>query len=181
MAQGLAISVLVRAHDVTGEASYLDAVDAAAALMLRPLGAGGCADYDSAGRPFLEECPSDPPCHILNGALFALIGLCEAEARTDGGGQAAKAAQCIAALLEQYDIGYWSRYDLRFSAPASFAYHSLHVSLLEVVARLLADDSFTCAAFISTAGRWRSYLRHPGYRLRATANKARFVLSQARD
>jgi heparosan-N-sulfate-glucuronate 5-epimerase len=185
MAQGLAISVLLRAYDQAGQPSYLDAADAAAGLMLRPLGAGGCAHYDEAGRPFLEECPADPPGHILNGAVFAIIGLCEYEARGGraaggwgaeaGRGPAAAAGLRLAGQLGRYDLGYWSRYDLRFTAPASLAYHCLHISLLEVAARLLADD-----AFGRTAAGWRAYLRRPGYRLRAAAAKARFALGERR-
>jgi hypothetical protein len=201
MAQGLAASVLLRAYDATGQRSYLDAAGAAAALMLRPLPEGGCADYDRAGRPFLEECPADPPSHILNGAVFAIIGLCEYETRADAGGQPfageraaagarlaaaggrsaaaagrlAAAAGRLAAELGGYDLGYWSRYDLRFTAPASLAYHCLHISLLEVAAGLLGDEAFGRAA----AG-WRGYLRNPAHRLRAAANKARFVLGDGR-
>jgi hypothetical protein len=178
MAQGLAISVLLRACDLTGEQSYLDAAGAAAALMLRPLGAGGCADYNQAGRPFLEECPADPPSRILNGAVFAIIGLCEHEARMGPvpvPGLAAAAGSRLAAELGSYDLGYWSRYDQWFAAPASLAYHCLHISLLEVAARLLMDD-----AFGRVAASWRGYLRHPRHRLRAAVNKALFVLGEGR-
>ena len=172
MAQGLATSVLLRAYDITTEQSYADAADAATALLLKPLQEGGCAHYDSSGRPFLEECPTDPPCHILNGAVFALIGLCERETRSGGQANVA-AARRLAADLSQFDIGYWSRYDLRFAAPATMAYHSLHISLLNVAARLSGDQVFT-----STALRWSSYLRRPACRLRAAAAKARFVLGE---
>jgi heparosan-N-sulfate-glucuronate 5-epimerase len=174
MAQGLATSVLLRAYDITSEQSYLDAAAGAVALLLKPLQEGGCAHYDRWGRPFLEECPTDPPCHILNGAVFALIGLCEREARSGGNAHMA-AARRLAADLSQFDIGYWSRYDLRFAAPATMAYHSLHISLLNVAARLSGDQVFTTAAL-----RWRSYLGRPACRLRAAAAKARSVLGERR-
>jgi len=170
MAQGLAVSVMLRAFDLTGEQSYFDAAGLAAGLLLRPFDEGGCSDYDELGRPFLEECPSDPPSHILNGAVFALIGLRELEARTGGDAHEAAAGR-LAAQLGQFDLGYWSRYDLRFTTPATQAYHSLHVSLLQVAGRLLAEPCFS-----STALRWRRYLRSPGNRFRAAAGKARFVL-----
>jgi len=175
MAQGLAISVLLRAHDLTGEQSYLDAAAGAEDLLLTPSRAGGCADYDEAGRPFLEECPTDPPCHILNGAVYALIGLRERQART-GGAAHMPVARHLAAQLGRYDLGYWSRYDLRFTAPATLAYHSLHISLLEAAGRLLANELFG-----RTAIRWRSYLRHPGHQLRAATGKALFVLGERHD
>ena len=174
MAQGLAMSVMLRAHDISGEQSYLDAAHAANALMLRPLGSGGCTDYDECGRPFLEECPCDFRCHILNGAVFAMIGLRELEART-GGRIHLSVANRLAAQLEGYDLGYWSRYDLRFSGPATLAYHALHVSLLEAASQLFANRTFS-----DTAHRWRSYVRHPGNRLRAASGKARFVLGEIR-
>jgi len=172
MAQGLAVSVLLRAGDLTGEPSYLDAARAAVALLLKPLADGGCAHYDEVGRPFLEECPSDPPSHILNGALFALIGLREFEARS-GGDAHVPAARRLAAQLGRYDLGYWSRYDLCFDAPATMAYHSLHISLLEAAAAVLAAPSLRGVALV-----WRSYLRNPYHRLRAAAGKARFVLRE---
>jgi glycosyltransferase involved in cell wall biosynthesis len=174
MAQGLAVSVLLRAFDLTAEQSYLDAADAAAILLLCPIGAGGCADFDQLGRPFLEECPSDPPCHILNGAVFALFGLRELDER-NGGDFSGPAARRLAAQLGEFDLGYWSRYDLRFTAPASHAYHCLHISLLTAAGRVLDDCRFT-----DMARCWSQYLSRPGCRLRAMAGKARFVLSERR-
>jgi D-glucuronyl C5-epimerase C-terminus len=172
MAQGLAISVMLRSFDLTGQPSYLDSAHAANTLMLRPITSGGCSDYDEGGRPFLEECPCVPCCHILNGALCALIGLHELEMRT-GEIIHTKVTQRLVGQLGKYDLGYWSRYDLRFAAPATLAYHSLHVSLLEVAARLFGNHVFS-----DTAARWKAYARHPGYRLRAAAGKARFVLGE---
>jgi hypothetical protein len=179
MAQGLAVSVLLRAHDATGEVSYADAAAAAAALLLRPLGDGGCSHYDDGGRPFPEECAADPPAHILIGALFALIGLGEYEARSGCHGYLAGVAR-VAAELPGYDLGYWSRYDLRFAAPATMAYHSLHVSLLEAVARPLPRPDPARPRLLDTAARWDAYRRHPGNRLRAAAGKARSVLRDRR-
>jgi hypothetical protein len=174
MAQGLASSVLLRAFDLTAEQSYLDAAAAAVSLLLRPVGSGGCADYDQLGRPFLEECPADPPSHILNGAIFALIGLREFGGRTGDDGFR-PAGQRLASQLGEFDLGYWSRYDLRFTAPASQAYHCVHISLLLAAGRTVGD-----ARFGQTAERWRQYLRRPAGRLKAMAGKARFVLGEGR-
>ena len=90
--------------------------------------------------------------HILNHAFFALIGLCELEARTGGDIHKAAAAR-LSTQLAKFDLGYWSRYDLRFVAPATQAYHSLHISLLQVAGDLLSDPFFN-----STAIRWSSDL-----------------------
>jgi glycosyltransferase involved in cell wall biosynthesis len=174
MAQGLAVSLLLRAFDLTAEQSYRDAADAAASLLLRPTGSGGCADVDQFGRPFLEECPSNPPSHILNGAVFALIGLRELDGR-NGADVSEPAARRLAEQLSDFDLGYWSRYDLRFTAPASHAYHCLHISLLTAAGQLLDDRRFA-----DMAQRWRQYLNRPDRRLRAMVGKARFVLGERR-
>ena len=175
MAQGLAASVLLRAAGLTGEASYRDAAAAAVGLLLTPLDAGGCSHYDDRGRPFPEECPADPPAHILNGAVFALTGLAEYEAQAHRSGNATRAvARRLADGLPGYDLGYWSRYDLRFQVPATLAYHSLHISLLR-----LAGQFFPGHGFAATADRWTAQRGHPAGRLRAAAGKAAFVLGEA--
>ncbi|TDU03433.1 D-glucuronyl C5-epimerase-like protein [Streptomyces sp. 846.5] len=174
MAQGLAASVMLRGYAATGQHSYLDACQGATELMLRPLEAGGCSHYDEHGRPFPEECPSDPASHILNGAVFALFGLHELS-RQLGGDRAAPAADRIRESLTAFDLGYWTRYDLRHHAPASLAYHCLHVSLLTATGRLLADPRWLTAA----AG-WEHYTHGPVRRLRAAAAKSRFVLGERR-
>jgi D-glucuronyl C5-epimerase-like protein len=175
MAQGLAVSVLLRAHDLTGERSFRDAAEGAVRLLLTPVRGGGCADYDARARPFLEECPADPPTRVLNGAVFALFGLAEWETRTDGRAHR-PAARRLAGSLAGYDTGYWSRYDLRFAAPATLAYHALHIALLRAAAQVFGDDRWAAAA-----DRWRGYLRRPSCRLRAAAHKARFALGEHHD
>jgi heparosan-N-sulfate-glucuronate 5-epimerase len=172
MAQGLTVSVMLRAYAATGQRSFLDACQGAAELMLRPLSAGGCSHYDEQGRPFPEECPSDPVNHILNGAVFALFGLHEL-GRQIGGDGVGPAADRIRESLPGFDLGYWTRYDLRYRAPASLAYHSLHISLLTAAGRLFADRRW-----LTTAAAWEHYTRGPVRRLRAAAGKGRFVLGE---
>jgi heparosan-N-sulfate-glucuronate 5-epimerase len=172
MAQGLAASVLLRAAELTGEESYRDAADAAVHLLLTPVEVGGCSQYDSLGKPFLEECPSEPPSHILNGAIFALIGLAEYEVRR-GGHFSAAAAGRLAESLPSFDLGYWSRYDLRFAVPATLAYHSLHISLLTV-----AGQFFPGHGFEQMAAWWEVLRRRPDCQLRAAARKIGFVLRE---
>ncbi len=173
MAQGLAASVLLRALELTGEKSYQDAADGAVRLLLSPVNAGGCSHYDPLGRPFLEECPADPPCHILNGAVFALIGLAEHDACHCGRHTSPAAAQRLADSLPDFDLGYWSRYDLRFRVPATLPYHSLHISLLEVAGQFFPGHGFEKAAV-----RWAALRRRPYCRLRAAAGKASFILRE---
>jgi hypothetical protein len=74
MAQGEAISVLVRAYSVASDERYLDG----ARLALEPFtktydGGGVRAEWD--GLTWFEEYPGESPKHVLNGFEVALIGL----------------------------------------------------------------------------------------------------------
>ncbi|WP_042386499.1 D-glucuronyl C5-epimerase family protein [Streptacidiphilus melanogenes] len=175
MAQGLAVSVMLRGYALTQERSFLDACQGAKELMLRPLSEGGCSHYDQQGRPFLEECPSDPASHILNGAVFALFGLLELGRQLGAPEETGRSAERIRDSLPGFDLGYWTRYDLRHRAPASLAYHTLHVSLLTAAGRVLDDQRW-----LATAATWDAYTRGPARRLRAAVGKGWFVLGERR-
>src|SRR3954447_15672807 len=68
--QGQAASVFVRAHLLTGDDRYADLARAAIEPFLSPEG----PPLVTRG-PILEEAPSDPPSHILNGWMSALWGV----------------------------------------------------------------------------------------------------------
>ena len=73
MAQGMGISVLVRAHQLHPH-RYLRAARRALIPFTRSVRDGGMrSNWD--GRPWYEEYPGTPSQHVLNGFEFALIGL----------------------------------------------------------------------------------------------------------
>jgi heparosan-N-sulfate-glucuronate 5-epimerase len=74
LAQGQAISVLVRAHAQIGDQRYLDAAELALRPLTKPVSDGGVAtDWD--GFTWFEEYPGPDSQHVLNGFQFTLIGL----------------------------------------------------------------------------------------------------------
>jgi len=74
MAQGLGISVLVRAHEVSGDTRYLDGALLALEPFTRTTADGGvAAEWDE--QPWYEEYPGVASQHVLNGYEFALLGL----------------------------------------------------------------------------------------------------------
>ncbi|MFI7299459.1 hypothetical protein [Streptomyces sp. NPDC050121] len=75
----------------------------------------------------------------------------------------------------EFDLGYWTRHDLRYRAPASLAYHCLHTALLTAAGSVLADPRRPAVA---TA--WDRSTRSPAGQLRAAAGKSRFVLGERR-
>lgn len=168
MAQVLASSVLMRAALVARSEGYADAAVHGMQLMLAPTQKGGCAIYDASGGPFIED-PSDPPSYVLNGALFSVISLIDTRSPDDERAGAATAR--IARMLPMWDIGYWTRYDLRRSEPASPAYHALHIAQARVLGAMTGDHSFE-----DNATRWLRRLRRPVNQLRAIIGRGAAAL-----
>jgi glycosyltransferase involved in cell wall biosynthesis len=157
MAQGQAASLLVRAAVTCGRPELLTrALDATRSLTEPPL----VAHTDEG--PVLQEYPTAPPAHVLNGWIFALWGLydvapsCEVAARAFHEG-----VDALARRLPLYEARPgWSRYDLyphRLANVASPFYHRLHLAQLEVMAALVPDEP----AFARTAERWGRALGRP--------------------
>ena len=171
MAQGQIASVFTRALVLTGDDRH-GALARAAARTLQP--PSPLVSNTSAG-PILEEAPSEPPSHILNGWIFALWGLRDL---TVGLGDVAAAElyrQSLSALeltLPRYDVGWWSRYSLyphRFTDLAKPFYHRLHADQLELLGR--AEN---IPDFIDRADKWRQYDSTPR-RVGALAHKLAFA------
>jgi hypothetical protein len=178
LAQGQAASVFVRAHLATGEDRFAGlarhavepfvAADASALVSHTPSG------------PVLEEAPSSPASHILNGWMSALWGLWDVQLGLDD----ARARElfdgslgCLRAFLPAYDTGWWTLYSLYPHAIKDLAkpiYHRFHVTQLEVYHRLtgLADIA-------ETRDRWAAYDRAER-RVLAVAQKAVFAVTESR-
>lgn len=116
MSQGEAISVLVRAYQITQEKRYLECAELALASFKAPLKEGGVRYRDEDGFIWYEEYPSlvEPP-HVLNGFIFALFGLYDFYKITGSEEAHALFNEGIGTLkanLGRWDLGFWSRYDL---------------------------------------------------------------------
>ena len=181
MAQGEGASLLVRMHNETREERFADAAHRALKPLAVPSSEGGVrAELD--GGPFPEEYPTDPPSYVLNGAMFALwgcydvgVGLRDAESA-----QAfEEGVDTLAACLDRWDTGHWSRYDL-FPHPmvnvASSFYHSLHVNQLEAMSLIASRPQFE-----STAARFAAYAESRTKRTRALLHKVLFRLAVPRN
>jgi heparosan-N-sulfate-glucuronate 5-epimerase len=169
LAQGQIGSVFVRAHLATGRDEYAESAKAA----LAPLSEDGSSDLlilTPAG-PILEEAPSRPPSHILNGWIYAVWGLWDAhiglgDRRAETTMRAS--LECLRRMVDRYDMGWWTRYSLLEGPVADVAhpfYHRLHVDQLEVLYRLTGFSEFRDAG-----RRWCEYESRGG-RLRALAHK----------
>jgi heparosan-N-sulfate-glucuronate 5-epimerase len=183
MAQGEAVSLLVRAAHVLRRADLLDtAAVAAQPLLESQLG----LIVDTPEGPVLQEYPTRPPSHVLNGWVFALWGLYDVAAASvpepaTFAPLAAKArdafesgVRSLAARLSMYETAFgWSRYDLyphRIVHVASPFYQRLHVSQLRAMAVLRPD----LEAFSHFSNRWEAALQSPAGRSLAIIRKIAF-------
>lgn len=181
LAQGEGASLLVRLHLETGEERFAEAARGALAPLAVPVAEGGVL-AELGGAPFLEEYPTSPPSHVLNGAIFALWGYRDVGVGL-GDGEALERFEvltsALAANLHRWDTGWWSRYDL-FPHPlpnvASPAYHLLHIRQLEVLERLTSHPEIAAAR-----SGFEAYRGRTAYRRRAMAQKVAFRLLVPRN
>ncbi len=179
MAQAEIASVFVRSYLWTGNEEHARiALEAIA-----PLTRAGESDLVVTAEegPILEEAPTNPPSHILNGWIFALWGVWDtttALADSRAAGLFDASASCLRRMITHYDVGWWSRYSL-YPHPlddlAKPYYHELHSNQLEILYRLTGFPEFR-----ETAARWRSYDR-TGRRVLAVTQKASFLAKDYPD
>jgi heparosan-N-sulfate-glucuronate 5-epimerase len=174
MSQGQAMSVLVRAHELTKEQRYVDAAMACVGPFERPIDKEGVAARGrGARRLWFEEDTRLPSRHILNGMVFALWGLADV-ARATGEPEAAQlyasGLDSLRASVALYDTGWWSLYDHPDGGQpyvASMRYHELHSAQLQALGAETRD-----AAVIQAAERFAAYARSLRNRLQAAGSIA---------
>ncbi|XP_060116138.1 D-glucuronyl C5-epimerase [Heteronotia binoei] len=166
MAQGQAISTLVRAYLLTKDHTFLSsALRATAPYKLsseqRGVKAVFMNKYD-----WYEEYPTWPSSFVLNGFVYSLIGLYDLkEVAGEKLGREAKllyerGMESLKAMLPLYDTGSGTIYDLRHfmlgTSPnlARWDYHTTHINQLQLLSTI--DES---AVFREFFKRWKSYLR----------------------
>jgi len=178
LAQGQIASLFLRAASLDDDNGLRDA-GRRAALPLLSRATTDLVTLTDRG-PVLEEAPTEPRSHILNGWISALWGVLDVA--IEFGDDAAHAAytqgwQCVRGVLPLYDTGWWTKYSLYPSRPVDLAkpiYHRFHVDQLHVLAALTDE-----AVFTRTAERWNAY-DTPLNRVRFLGQKTAFVAAHAR-
>jgi len=128
LAQGQALSVLVRAYSVTNDGSYLKAARAGLEFMRKPVEQGGTSRYSSEGL-ILEEYPQRPPNTVLNGwvsALFGLYDMALVEKRQEVEHALQSTVGALIAYLPRYNANFWSYYDTSGTLASPY-YHHVHI------------------------------------------------------
>jgi heparosan-N-sulfate-glucuronate 5-epimerase len=155
LTQGNGISVLTRAYQITHEEAFLEVARRAVRTYELDILDGGVSTAIGETGVFFEEDAVYPASHVLNGYIFALFGLYDYIAITGDSQIAALIQRSLAALhtlIDQFDTGYWSRYELLHKVLAPRFYHDQHSVLLEALARYSH-----CEHCVALAARWRGY------------------------
>lgn len=165
MAQGQAMSTLVRAYLLTKDQAYLNAALKAVGPYKVPSAQHGVKAVFMNRYDWYEEYPTTPSSFVLNGFIYSLLGLYDVtETAGERGGEAAqlfsRGMESLKAMLPLFDTGSGSIYDLRHfilgTAPnlARWDYHTTHINQLQLLASI--DNA---PIFKDVVRRWKSYLK----------------------
>ena len=178
LAQGEAVSFLLRAAQVLERPELVELAERAADSLLDP---GSALVATTSEGPVLQEYPTDPPAHVLNGWLFALWGLydlahhpgADSATAARAAGAFAAGADALGARIDRYRTpAGWSLYDL-YPHPlpnvASPFYHRLHVTQLRRQHELVPDTRLE-----TVADEWGRAATAPLPRSLALARKVAF-------
>lgn len=171
MAQGEAISVLLRAEHVTGGEGYGDAAVRASMPFAYDIARGGVV-WRSGSDVFFEEIANRHAPHVLNGCIFALWGLWELRERSSSAWLDPLIEGCVLTLqrwIRRFDTGWWTLYSLLRASNghrhvATLKYHQFHIAQMHVLAKMFAEPVFARAAV-----RWESYVDRADNRVRLLA------------
>ncbi|KAK8384878.1 hypothetical protein O3P69_014445 [Scylla paramamosain] len=164
MAQGQAMSLLVRAAHHSGDPRYLRAAARATSLFTINATQGGVRAYFPGNTVWYEEYPTNPSLFVLNGFIYSLLGLYDLKEFSNDESDNSRelfdiGMRSLKTLLPLYDTGWGSLYDLRHFtthvAPnrARWDYHTTHITQLLLLASLDPDPILS-----TTALRWKDYM-----------------------
>ena len=177
LAQGMGISLLLRAYELTKIPKYKEKAKLAYISFEKLINEGGVIYIDEAGFHWIEEYIISKPTHILNGFMWALFGVNDMWKFCDDKHAETLFMRCVNTLeknLEKYDVGFWSKYELtelNFKMLASPFYHDLHIVQLKIFHKMTNKIFFK-----SWAERWSNYIKSDLNRFRALFEKSLFKL-----
>lgn len=164
LTQGCSLSVLLRAYQLTGEEKFLKAIKRVLCTFELDILDGGISTPVGKAGFFFEEIAVYPAAHMLCGFVIALLGLyeyvaCFPDQRVKG--LIRHSHDTMHILLQEFDTGFWTYFDLLYrqlSSPAQLALQA--ISLKALVTYTSCDR---CARL---ALRWDGYKRSVVSRLR---------------
>ncbi len=146
MDSGEALSFYLRVYQLTKEEHLLSTAMKIYNFLKIDFSQGGVRRVDEKGYVWLEEYPSDPPSYVLNGFIYAILGLYDLYRVTESK-EVKEDIDCFILTLKdnihRFDSGYWSQYDLLKKELVRFYYQkNVHVPQMEVLYLLTGEEIF---------------------------------------
>lgn len=160
MCQGEGCSLLARAYNYYGENIYYNAALRAIDFMLLSVDCGGTTIEDNTNIVFLEYTNQEV---VLNGWIFAIFGLYDAYLLSPNKYKYKwkKSVDSLKGMIEEFDNGFWSLYDLSGKITSPF-YHNLHIAQLEAIFLITGEEKF-----IEMCEKWNLYNKNRIYKIKA--------------
>jgi heparosan-N-sulfate-glucuronate 5-epimerase len=179
ISQGEAASVFARAYVATGRREHIERALEAITPLTIPVDGGGLQSRLPDGRPFLEEYPGTIYRHVLNGCLYALLGIHDViraspEPKQEHQLLFRALVDSVGQNLPAWDIDGWSTYDYPFDTQPvrnanTMTYQVLQGTLLNYLGSVSGDKRLRAAG-----QRWLANSRRLPFRLRALRDKLRY-------
>lgn len=180
ISQGEAISALTRAYTLTGDAGYLAAAHRANHWLTLPEEQGGLLSRLPDGSLFVEEYPGSPIRHVLNGCLYAALGIADL-CRADPTDRAvadffSELMRGVASNISAWDANGWSVYDYASGTSQRRNLNTMTYQLLQVAQLAFLADASGELALREASQRWARAVGRPSTRLRALMRKIAYRL-----
>jgi len=154
MTQGQALSLWVRLKVFRGTFEDLDYIGPLLlnGMLMAVEDGGGLHQDRRTDELWLEEYPSIPVSHVLNGYIFALFGLlefnrcCNFNSSDETRATEISLIETLSANIYRYDRFGWSCYDLAKRNFAPTLYHLIHIYTLTYLSIMLSSDRFSVIA-----------------------------------
>jgi len=160
MAQGEAVSLLLRCHQIEPRDEFVNTVHGAIKAFDYQFDQGGVAATLQDGSIFFQEYPTKPAVHVLNGGIFALLGVHDYASFIEDEHYRALTRHCLDTLKNHWrdwDSGFWTLYDLYpLRRYASKMYQELHIRQFRALAQLFQINEFD-----KIADRWQRMQKSP--------------------
>jgi heparosan-N-sulfate-glucuronate 5-epimerase len=160
MYQGQAISLYLRAYQLTGDDSYLMTAETVFNSFKYDYSEGGFKRIDEKGFLWFEEYPTEKPSYVLNGFIYSMFGLLDLYRVTGNSDAKEMWDECVKTVennLYKYDVWYWSVYDQLKKELVSYYYQkNVHVPLMQILYCLTGRELFGFYAV-----KWEKNLKSP--------------------
>ena len=146
MYQGQAISLFLRAYQLTNNTHYLEVAEKAFELFKYDYNEGGVKRIDKHGCIWFEEYPTATPSYVLNGYVYCMFGIYDlyrVTGRKDAKDLFDSCVHTLEVNLHEYHRWYWSVYDQYKRELVSYYYQkNVHVPLMQIMFLLTNKEIF---------------------------------------